>query len=324
MADQDDTTNTTDKVRSILRHPFFLLLGVVAVFISLREFVIEPFRERDKFDDTAEIMIARNGSEFRSSTNYLISILPNGVISTREYQYWKDFTAAWRMHISRMEAFYSPLSQGMIEKTMRPGHMAIEICGNVSAILDQHFSAIFRIEQIRGVGVSYTGEQALELAMFGPVVVVPSIANLRIIYEKACGGDIKQLRLELHKEITERTIDEVIEDIAAEIQRLEQLKNYDLKSALKDAEERFITTLIQYQISLGMVPVEAKVQAYADLDEVHQSGNKNWLVPGLNDIVDQIQAIKNDMQRDNESELGRLRGLLESLVAERDRDRGQQ
>ncbi len=302
----------------ILNHPILLALGLLATLISLWQFIYEPFQERELFDESIEKAFRENRSGFMSSTNYMLDVIPRNAYPTREKDHWNSFSYSWKKHSGRLEQIYEPISTGLIEGSMRAGSSSEQVCSNVEAVVKSHYEILAKVSQIPSISVSYTGETAPELAMFGSVVVVPQIPYMEIMLDKACDISLENIRIEIAKS-KELSQEDKIEAVRKEIERIETMKSFDFKTALRNEMKKFVTTYSGHLSSQGMHRGDAESEALLELKKTmaRPSGTSNWMVPGMNTITDNIfrliEATKEASKLDYDAEIERLRKIERQL-----------
>ena len=168
----------------ILKHKVVAIVGVLASAIAIWQFVVDPLVlgsiRRDRFDEKVSAIWEKSGSELRSSTHFMLSVLHQNVFSTRDHAHWTSFTRNWVKHARRFERLYEPISDGLVDGDLEAGEEGKRLCQNVTAVLKSHHSMRLKISSISGITVSTTGEDAPELGVFGPVVRIPAVPSRQL------------------------------------------------------------------------------------------------------------------------------------------------
>lgn len=304
-------------MKGFFDHPLIKLLGFLTVLIGIWHFIISPYQKRQKFDEIYDRAFSQNKSEWMSSTNYLVSQIPNARLMTRDYDHWRKFTYSWNKHTARMEEFYATLADALLEKSVSPGSTKKKICDHLGTIAKCHVENIEFISSVRGISVSHTGEPAPELSVFGPVVVVPDTTNIEIVLKKTCNLTFEKIRSRLAENRTELTTEQRLQAVRAEIDSVTSEKDFDYEGALTDQLELFVETYASHLTRHGVLRIDAETEAKSELDKALFSEEKvNWTVPGMNTIHDRIHQLISASQRDFDAEIRKLREIESELMGE--------
>jgi len=278
-------------------------IGLISAVIAIWQFILEPLEEKKYFDETVENIF--NSSEFQSSTGYLNDVIPNNFFSTREEEHWKAFSYSWNKHSERVEQSYEPLAEGLRSATMRAGSTKDQVCSHVKSIVINHYNNINELSKIRGVNISYVN--GTESSIFGPVVVIPKINNLELILDEACNYSQQDINIELAR-LEQQLSENSVENIAEKIKVLNEKKNINYDSLLKEQYDLFIQTYYRHLVSEHMDESEAKDDALNELRNLLKGdGMAHWTVPRMNAISDRIQQLLDDSQRDYDAEIDLLK-----------------
>lgn len=185
--------------RTITRWPLWGkilgLIGLVASVTGIIGFIIQisdisqaSRQKMNKFDAAYTRSWDRMGSEFMSSSNYILNVIPQNVFQTDDSHHWQRFSSSWNKHIGRMQDFYDELAKCLEEKECAPGETAEKACGLAVAQYESHQEILKKVKGIIGINIDYTGGNAPLRDVFGPTVSVPNSRNLEVVYELACQG----------------------------------------------------------------------------------------------------------------------------------------
>ena len=72
-----------------------LMLGIIAFGILLVDKFSEQQQKRENFDSAYDRMWSKNKSDFMSSQNYLISVIPSAIYQTSDAEHWQRFSYSW-------------------------------------------------------------------------------------------------------------------------------------------------------------------------------------------------------------------------------------
>lgn len=164
------------------------IAGIIGFIIQISDISQASRQKTDKFDASYKRSWDRMGSEFMSSSNYILSVIPQNIYQTDDSDHWQNFSYSWNKHIGRMQDFYDELAKCLEEKTCAPGKTAEKACRLAVAQYESHESILKRVEGIIGITIDYTGGNAPLRDVFGPTVSVPNARNLQVVYELACQG----------------------------------------------------------------------------------------------------------------------------------------
>lgn len=297
--------NTIYSIPRGVRIAIFALLavGVVVLLFNLITGYVEDASKREKFNTKAKEI---ETSDFMSSVNYVLSVIPNNIRRTRDNDHWSRFSYSWGKHIGQLEESFKEVSDGLADDTMRAGTGADWVCGQTKNILESHYSILGRVGQITGIGINESNASGSILSVFGPEVRVPRAPKMEYIQTAICNGNLEQIKNPPDTRSEQEKDQDKMKSIDAFIAELEQLKSADPDAVLEAAQVDFLNTYISYLVSRGMRRADAIGEGKQALREVMSGGGYNYQIRGMNDIIDRIRQAERLKVRDIEAEIAAL------------------
>ena len=306
--------NKTSIIQYISNHPIYIIIGMIGTAIGIWQFIITPINQKRSFDEKFNTIFSSKQSQFLTSTNFLLTVLPQNIKPTRDYQHWRNFSDNWEKHSEIMEEFYDPLSNGVVAGNMRGGKMAEEVCNNINAITNSHYYMAHKLKQVRGISVAQSGTSSSVTSMFGPVVHVPNIPFMELLFKNVCNQNIEEIKSNFERVDPKILIGNQILDIVERINRHKKMLSVDIDKALEEKCMEFGQVYRRYLMSQGVPAFDATNDAYAIIEEMLSGkGGNHWLVPGLNDIEDEVQQLLTDRDTDHAAQIKALEKKLDEL-----------
>ena len=289
-----------------------ILLGIISIIVIISIFeYMDDVKKRDNFDASIEdSMRSNNGSDYKSSVNYMLTTIPNAIRRTRDHGHWTKFSYSWNKHINRIEEFYHDIFNGLSEDSMRRGDQGEWVCNQIGAILASHFSIYRKVSDIPGIGIDQTAGDTSVLAVFGPVVNVPSSTRMQYIFGEICEAQLSNIIDPPDTRSNQEKRADEIATIDALIAELEKMKSINIAQQIEETKIDFVNTYASYLVGKGMWRADALDEARRELHTVLAGGGYNYLISGMNDIVDRLRHLEQVRRRD-------LDGEIEVLIAEK-------
>jgi hypothetical protein len=141
-----------------------------------------------KFDAVYREAWSRMGSEFMSSHNYLLTVIPQFIaeISDQRRPDWERVSYSWNKHGSRINSFYQELARCLDDGTCKSGDETSRACESAVAEMRAHRKIHQMLEGVQGINLDYTGGNTSFGGAFGPSVSVPNMRSLELVVAKAC------------------------------------------------------------------------------------------------------------------------------------------
>ena len=168
-------------IYSIPRKIRLAILGILAVSAAILAITLissnqENTSKKEFFDENAKDV---RTSEYMSSVNYVLSTIPNNVISTRSADHWQRFSYSWNKHIDRIESAYRPIARGLSDDSMRKGENSDWVCTQLTNILSSHYEVYRGVSRINGISLSGSSSSANVLSTFCLLYTSPSPRDKR-------------------------------------------------------------------------------------------------------------------------------------------------
>ena len=160
--------------------------GIIGFGIQLSAIFFEWEQKRDKFDTAYQRVWDGMDSQFMSSHNFLLNVIPNNIYQTTDPQHWMRVSYSWNKHMEHIETFYAELARCLEEEECLPGKKKDRVCGHAKAEFQAHQSILTKVKNISGINIDFTGGNSPFGNVFGPSVSVPTGRNLEIVVERAC------------------------------------------------------------------------------------------------------------------------------------------
>ncbi len=284
---------------------------VVAIFfmIAVSNYFTNA-RKQEKFDEAVKGIPT---SDYQSSVNYVLSVIPGSVRRTRDSDHWKRFSYSWNKHISRLENSLEPIAKGLADGTMRRGKNAEWLCEQIQNLLSSHYSTYRRVSGITGIGLNESGGDSSFIEVFGPVVSVPKPNNMEYIYASVCDGNLNNIKNPPDTRTDQEKVADRIANLEAFLSELEELKSINIEEELERAKVAFLNKYAGYLVSQGMWKSDAIQEAKQELRQVMSGGGANYFISGMNDIFDRIRYYQNLSQRDLDAEIDKIRSKISEI-----------
>lgn len=296
-------------VGHILNHWIIASIGVIGSIVGIWQFIVDPIlEERSKrriFDSLVSSVLEENQSEFTSSTNIILSVLPSNVLNTRDNQHWRAFSRNWSKHTARLDTIYKPLSDALAEERVIPGKSGDKVCDHIKKILTTNIQMEHNIDQIVGLSLSYTETESPQLSVFGPVIRIPRTPNMKKIHDATCEEELLPPVADADNRSEKSKLIEELNVIQEEIAMLNRLRNIDYTQQVQIHYREFITTYAGFLSSKGMLQSDAESEARLELEGFIEAGGSGYSyeIRGMNDIVDQIHQAHANIDRDFQAEI---------------------
>lgn len=302
-------------------------LGFIGTLIGIWQFVIAPINERAdrraNFDAEYESKSSGEVSQMRSSTNMLLSAIPNGIRDTRDNSLWRDIDREWSEHVGFLEGFYRAHAQGIRSETMQAdgsehGEM---VCNNIEAVLKSHYRMVQRVGTIGGISTGSGDAPSGILGVFGPTVRIPEPSNMALMYthDLGCEADIEPLVNPPDTRSPREIVEEQLAGLEADLTEARRQMAIDQDAALEAELSAFYDQYFGALRRMGVSRGEADAEARKALREIYDGYGYNFMVGGLNDYADRIRravAVRNtDFEVVMENLTDRLEAKREELDA---------
>lgn len=297
------------------------IIGFVGTLIGIWQFVIAPINERSDrrtlFDAEYESQTREDVSQMRSSTNMILSVIPNSIRDTRNNSLWQDIDREWSEHIGFLERFYRTFARGIRSETMQAkgAEHGETVCTNIEAVLKSHYQTVQRVGGIEGISTAYDEARSDILGVFTPVVRIPDPANMVqiFVHELGCEGDIEAIVNPPDTRSARQVLEEQIVGLETDLVQAERQTNIDQDAALEAQLSAFYDQYFGALRRMGVPQGEADLEARKALREIYQSGGygHNFMVGGLNDYVERIRTAMENRNTDFEAVVASLQESLE-------------
>lgn len=308
------------RILNIPRYVIFIICAILAVVLfmfsgDILRALDANATKRHNFDTTyATQLNGEMGSEYMSSVNYILTVIPENIFQTREYDHWDRVSYSLDKHVGRVEAFYAPIADGLASGEMKPGERKGQACDQILALTDSLAMIDAGLGQIRGISIDYTGSGAPELSVFGPVVQFPNYPKLSYLRETVCNASDDAAN-------TAQPADDASNDIARRLRQIDQeiaaMREYaqrDWDDELEQCKRRFVSTYSSWLQRQGMPRGSAQAEAESELRSfLRGSASTTYTVPGLNDASDCILNAQRGVETDFDAIIEQLETEKASL-----------
>lgn len=156
---------------------FAILLIVLMVLYSL---VDTYFIKRNNFISAVDGGITKDGSQFMSSVNVMMTTLPQNIIPENGPRQWSGVSRLWVRAGNTFEEAYDAGAKCVTAGTCLAGGSAEELCKQAIRLAMAYENNLTRLKQIEGITINMAPGNAM--APFGnDVVNVPPMRNLPIV-----------------------------------------------------------------------------------------------------------------------------------------------
>ncbi|MFK0690079.1 hypothetical protein ACFX5Q_17985 [Mesorhizobium sp. IMUNJ 23033] len=296
-----NSVNISSIVNAIPRGVRIALVTIIMLIVAIQ--IYNYFTRRASFDAAVGNLFATSQNEYQSSVNSVLN-LPSSIRSTRDNAFWTAFGSQWTRHFERLEGFFRPIATGLSSGEMSATGKADRLCSDIGNLVQAHYAVIARLSEVPSITVDHSlSGNAPELSVFGPVIAVPSTYQSESFFEQACSGDLNNLKNPPDTRTEDEKKRDRIANIDQQIEELKKLKEVDIEVRMEELKLEFVRQLAGYYISQGMFRPDAIAQAKRELEEALGGGGINYLVPGMNDIVDEIRQAEQLRARDLDEEI---------------------
>ena len=295
-----------------------VLVGFVASVFAIWQFIADPYFERKEkrrvFSEMSAAIIPNNSSEYMSSYNIIANELPKSIRQTRNSDYWSNFSRIWRKHITRLDGFHKSLADAFVrgEVLSSADEHRRRLCERITRLLRTHSKIEKDLDAVYGLVHSDTDAS---VSVFGPVVVVPRLRYMPKVHNNACGEewplvDVKTPSPPPIPQSREDVMRTELAETCEEVQWVKMASKQDYDELLRRHSVAFIDQFTTSLMKTSNTPyVHAQEVAKEKLASIikERGLGTNYLLPGMNDIVDNIAAVLRYRDRDFGSELQSLK-----------------
>lgn len=301
-------------------------LGLIGTVIGIWQFIIAPVNERadrrTRFDAGYESKSSNEMSQMRSSTNMLLSVIPDDIRDTRNNSLWRDIDRKWSEHIEFIEDFYRTHAQEIRSETMQAhgSEHGETVCSNIEAVLKSHYQMVQRVGTIGGISTGSGDAPSGILGVFGPTVRIPEPSNMAGIYthELGCGSDIELLVNPPDMRSPREIVEEQLAGLEADLSEAQRQMGVNQDAALEAELKAFYDRYFGVLTGMGLSRGEADAEARKALREVYDGNGYNFMVGDLNDYADRIRRAVEIRNTDFEVVVEKLTDRLQEKREELD------